>query len=57
MRGGVKCPHCGSDDLARSEVEIDESGAGQLVGCIACHAEWTDRYQLVGVIQEIDESV
>lgn len=46
--GGGKCPACGGEDCAGGEVTIDAHRATQDAWCLACEAEWTDVYQLIG---------
>ena len=48
--GGNRCPACGSDDIEGGDMEIDSAGAGQVVNCHACGADWVDCYVLVNII-------
>ena len=47
--GGVRCPHCGSQDLEGQSVEINQGEAVQEVGCDSCGACWYDIYVLARI--------
>ncbi len=51
--GGIHCPFCDSDEIdSRGCVQTDLGIAWQDIECLACHATWTDQYQLVGFESE-----
>ena len=54
QKGGVRCPHCGSDGLDTGTMQTDVSVAWQSVTCASCHEEWTDRYDLAA-FTELDD--
>jgi hypothetical protein len=43
---GTECPVCDSDNIEGQAVEIAGGSASQEVGCLACHSEWIDFYDL-----------
>ena len=54
--GGGTCPFCGSQQFDGEESVIEDDGyASQAVTCVKCDKQWTDVYQLVGVVEnEVD---
>ncbi|WP_199097179.1 hypothetical protein [Dyella sp. ASV21] len=48
---GTQCPYCHSQDVEGSEVDINEGGATQEIGCNTCNAEWIDTYTLTGYME------
>jgi transposase-like protein len=50
--GGVKCPHCGHDDIEGSFIETGAGSASQKVMCVNCEKSWTDEYTLTGITEE-----
>lgn len=47
--GGVRCPHCQSDDVDASPIQADGGVAWGKVECMACGARWRDQFTLSGV--------
>lgn len=47
--GGVRCPHCCSDDVDQGPVQTDAGEARCRVQCMACEAQWTDCFTLTSV--------
>lgn len=45
---GLRCPHCGSDDVSGGEIDISAGVASQEVDCGDCFARWYDLYTLTG---------
>ena len=50
--GGVHCPYCGSADIEGSSLEVDGGSTIQKIYCLDCDREWTDVYQLTGIIEQ-----
>jgi len=46
---GLKCPYCGSVDLACDNLDADGGYAHQDIECNGCGREWQDVYRLVDV--------
>lgn len=44
--GGVRCPHCGSDNLNGGSFDVSAGAVYQNIDCGDCWAEWTDEYTL-----------
>ena len=49
VNGGVHCPHCGSDDLESSTIDLDCDMATVYVQCLDCKSDWYDEYKFVGI--------
>lgn len=43
---GVRCPHCGDENIEGGFIEINAGQARQPISCNACGAKWTDVYRL-----------
>ncbi len=43
---GVRCPHCGTEEITPGKMQTDAGVAWQRVSCDACGAEWRDNYVL-----------
>lgn len=48
-KGGVYCPHCGSDDLESSCIDLDCDMATVNVKCCSCQSDWYDVLKFVGI--------
>jgi len=51
-QGGVRCPHCGSDEITQGRIQTDAGTAWCRSACDACRAEFRDNYTLDGVTSE-----
>lgn len=48
--GGVICPYCKSTDITTiTNLDFDEGGGTQEVGCNTCGSSWEDYFKLTGV--------
>lgn len=50
---GLKCPHCGSENLNVGTLDADGPDAHAEVSCESCGERWVDVYTLIG-IEEVD---
>lgn len=46
--GGVRCPHCRSEDIEGGQFEVEAGDVWQPVWCRACGQKWEDIYKLAG---------
>ena len=49
-RGGTRCLFCGGQGIEGELVDVDAGTATQRVSCADCGGEWTDCYELKGVL-------
>ena len=47
--GGVRCPHCKSENITGSHIEVDSTSAWQDISCDDCEMEWRDIYTLTDI--------
>ena len=46
---GIYCPHCDSNDLESSTIDLDCDMATVYVQCLDCKSDWYDEYKFVGI--------
>lgn len=49
LKNPVQCPHCGSEDLDASPVDVDGKIGLSNVVCKDCGESWCDTYTLIAV--------
>lgn len=49
LKNSNTCPHCGSEDLDASPMQVDCGGTWQEVTCTSCEETWRDVYTLIDV--------
>ena len=54
--GGVRCPYCGSKEIAPGKIRTDFVVTVD-VDCEACHRRWQERYDLAGVYELGDQGL
>jgi hypothetical protein len=57
-RQGLRCPFCGSKEVASDGHPLEQDGplAWHNCSCFKCKREWVDRYELTGVCEVDDDN-